>query len=338
MADRNVCPVCETPSITREPLHQRDGDRITCSRCSRYDISGIFELALPHKPKSERLLLSGIIRNGSERSGGRFAEPIEEENYQRILNSSGAPTTVDGQIEALLVAIADREAYFSRSTPTENGEVWAARAYTWSHTAVREMAQELAAKGILKKDAYAVDPMSFTLTIDGWREVARIRQTRGSGDQCFIASWFHDDFDVIVNSGIIPALKATGYRPMWVKGLVTEDKLDDVIIAEIRRSALLIADVTGERPNVYYEAGFARGLGISTIFCCHKSWTTTMPAVGAIVPHDGGKLDTIVEEWTERLHFDTDHYQHLFYDSPEDLKERLTNRVRALGKDLTSSR
>ena len=44
------------------------------------------------------------------------------------------------------------------------------------------------------------------------------------------------------------------------------DKIDDEIIGEIRRSRFLVADFThgdkGARGSVYYEAGFAYGLGL----------------------------------------------------------------------------
>jgi nucleoside 2-deoxyribosyltransferase len=39
------------------------------------------------------------------------------------------------------------------------------------------------------------------------------------------------------------------------------DRIDDRIIAEIRRCRFIVADFTGQRGGVYFEAGFALGLG-----------------------------------------------------------------------------
>jgi nucleoside 2-deoxyribosyltransferase len=82
------------------------------------------------------------------------------------------------------------------------------------------------------------------------------------------------------------------------------DKIDDRIISEIRRSGLVVADFTGQRGGVYFESGFAMGLGIPVIRTCRKD-----------------NVDT--------LHFDTRQYSHVLWESPEELKEKLTNRIRA---------
>lgn len=82
------------------------------------------------------------------------------------------------------------------------------------------------------------------------------------------------------------------------------EKIDDRIIAEIRQSSLIVADFTGQRGGVYFEAGFAKGLGIPVIWTCH-------------------------EDGVENLHFDTRQYNHIVWESPEDLKTKLINRISA---------
>ena len=90
------------------------------------------------------------------------------------------------------------------------------------------------------------------------------------------------------------------------------NKIDDEIIAEIRRARFVVADFThgggGARGGVYYEAGFAHGLGIDVIFTCRED-----------------KFDA--------LHFDTRQYNHISWSSPEELKNALKNRIFALYGD-----
>lgn len=87
------------------------------------------------------------------------------------------------------------------------------------------------------------------------------------------------------------------------------NKIDDEIIAEIRRSKFLIADFTegdtGARGGVYYEAGFAHGLNIPVIFTCRS--------------------DTF-----SKVHFDTRQYPHIIWDTPEQLSKRLVRRICAV--------
>ena len=86
------------------------------------------------------------------------------------------------------------------------------------------------------------------------------------------------------------------------------NKIDDEIIAEIRRSRFLVADFTqgqdGARGGVYFEAGFAFGLGIPVIYTCRK-------------------------DMIEKLAFDTRQYNHIFWECNEDLRRSLGNRIAA---------
>ena len=57
-------------------------------------------------------------------------------------------------------------------------------------------------------------------------------------------------------------MEDTGFRALRIDMKQFNEKICDHIIAEIRRSRFLIADVTGHRAGVYFEAGYAMGLGL----------------------------------------------------------------------------
>jgi nucleoside 2-deoxyribosyltransferase len=101
---------------------------------------------------------------------------------------------------------------------------------------------------------------------------------------------------------IHPALASAGYSPVRVDRVEHNDKIDDRIVAEIRQSALLVADFTGHRGGVYFEAGFALGLGIPVIF-------------------------TVRKDAIDKVHFDTRQYNHIVWETPSELRERLHDRV-----------
>lgn len=117
---------------------------------------------------------------------------------------------------------------------------------------------------------------------------------------------FHDSTESTWAEGIAPAIEGCYFRPVRIDKEDFLGKICDEIIAEIRQSRFLVADFTGQRGGVYYEAGFAHGLGIPVIFVVRKN------EVG-------------------KLHFDTRQFNHIVYETPEELKERLTQRIRALG-------
>lgn len=127
--------------------------------------------------------------------------------------------------------------------------------------------------------------------------------------RAFIAMWFDDSMNEAWDQGIGPAVRDAGYEPVRTDRKEHVNKIDDEIVAEIRRSRFVVADFThgdsGARGGVYYEAGFAQGLGIPVIFCCRKD-----------------KL--------EEVHFDTRQYNHIVWETPGELRGRLAKRIAAV--------
>ena len=81
-------------------------------------------------------------------------------------------------------------------------------------------------------------------------------------------------FNDVYEKAIEPGVRDAGYEALRIDRKEHNNKIDDEIIAEIRRSRFVIADFThgdqGVRGGVYYEAGFARGLGLEVISTCRQ--------------------------------------------------------------------
>jgi hypothetical protein len=150
--------------------------------------------------------------------------------------------------------------------------------------------------------------MNVCPTAGGWNEIDSLNKPQSDSAQVFVAMWFDEATNDAYTLGIAPALSATGYKPIRIDKKEHINKIDDEIIAEIRRSRFLVADFTCEpnhvRGGVYYEAGFAQGLGIPVI------WTCKVTSIGD-------------------LHFDTRQYAHIVWKTPEDLFTQLKNRIGA---------
>lgn len=145
---------------------------------------------------------------------------------------------------------------------------------------------------------------SFFLTAKCHEIVEALEHAVIDSKQAFIAMWFDASMDSYYDDGIAPAIKDAGYSPLKINMKEYNGDVCDEIIADINRSKFIVSDFTGERGGVYFEAGYAMGKGKEVIFTVH-------------------------EDKIKDLHFDTEHYNHITYKTPEELYKKLLNRIRA---------
>ena len=186
----------------------------------------------------------------------------------------------------------------------EKEQLWGAMAWTEStdSSEVFYFSTYLRGKGWIDEIG-----SGFSVLVEGFGQVADA-VTNVDSSQAFVAMWFGDEMNAAYEQGIEPAIREAGYRPMRIDRKPDLNKIDDEIIAEIRRSRFLVSDFThgkkGPRGGVYFEAGFAHGLNIPVIFTCRN-------------------------DMVDQLHFDTRQYAHIVWETPEELRSELLNRIRA---------
>jgi nucleoside 2-deoxyribosyltransferase len=148
----------------------------------------------------------------------------------------------------------------------------------------------------------------FELTPHGWEEVQR--RPRIESAQGFVAMWFggkekSEMMGKAYHEGFRAAIEdECHYQSLRIDGKEFNGDIVDEIMAEIRESRFVVADLTGHRGGVYFEGGFARGLGIPVIWTCH------------------------VDD-AENTHFDTNHEKQIRWNDADELKTLLSNRIRA---------
>ena len=139
------------------------------------------------------------------------------------------------------------------------------------------------------------------------------------GSQGFVARWFDCSMNQMHREGIEPAICDAGYRPRQINDKGFTGGVVDEILAEIRKSKFVVADLTscgkciacekcehiGARGGVYFEAGFALGLGKTVFLTCRK-------------------------DRAKAVHFDIDHLNRIEWETPEDLREKLKNSILAV--------
>ena len=161
--------------------------------------------------------------------------------------------------------------------------------------------------GYLEGEMYADGPQ-LRLSNTGLLRLEETQRQSPDSTQAFIAMWFDPKMNEAWEH-LEKAIIDSGYKAIRIDKKEHANKIDDEIIAEIRRSKFLVADFTCDprnpRGGVYYEAGFAQGLGLRVIWTAHK--------------------DSIND-----VHFDTRQYNHILWETPDELYNALKNRIGAV--------
>ncbi len=178
---------------------------------------------------------------------------------------------------------------------------------------LRFMLKHLVERGLIDDNIPHSSRYAYGLKVPGFERIEELKKDAPDSAQVFVAMWFNKELDSAYEKGFKQAIGNAGYQAFRIdRGPPFHDKLDDRIISEIRRSRFVVADFSkgkdGARGSVYYEAGFAHGLGREVIFTCR-------------------------EEDINDLHFDTRQYYHIDWKDENDLRKRLQERITALMDD-----
>lgn len=321
MGNDSRCPICHSShaNFQSESIQRKSVD---CAVCGKFHISTMMEHVLTGVSETDRLIASAYLRerelkhlppiiilagNPEDKPQGTYdLTPVAWDSILR----EGLPARISERLDRTLCNLS-RMVAAGKWIPYLGKANWVL-AYAEDENSWRYIVDQL------KDDKYVEEMFStqtpdkpldvLRLTPKGWNRVAEIERGTAALQyrQAFVAMWFDDSMGQAWNSGFKPGVEeGTGIKAARVDLKEHNDKICDVIIAEIRKSSFLIADFTGNRGGVYFEAGFAKGLGIPVIFSCQKG------------------------KWEKKLHFDTRQYNHIIWETPEDLKNKLQNRIRA---------
>jgi len=165
--------------------------------------------------------------------------------------------------------------------------------------------EQFAQEGYIKGKVTSL-PTEISLTAKGLNRAADLQRGLFGplNKQVFVAMSFHESLDDAWANGLKLGIEDCGYEALRVDRKQHNEKICDVIIAEIRKSKFLVADFTLHRNGVYFEAGMMMGLGRPVIFTCRK-------------------------KDLKKAHFDTRQYNHIEWETPAELRHKLKSRIQA---------
>jgi hypothetical protein len=279
--------------------HGGDWIRVDCNACGKYDITQTLYFSAFPPGDSERYRVSFHLLqrtlNGGQPPG------LTSELFPQFYAQIPPPPPTHEKVGILLLSLA-------RLNQNAGDRITFDSFRQYSLACARNMGEvEFFVQG-LKDAGYikSIDPSknSFMITHAGWAEAARLAAVSViTSKRCFVALRFNNEMLAVYAAAIAPAIEAAQFEPRIANRPAHNDQIDAHIIAEIKAAKFVVADVTHGAAGVYFEAGYAIGLTRPVIWMCRRDRK----------PQD--------------VHFDTQQYNHILWDSPEHLRTELTDRI-----------
>ncbi len=135
---------------------------------------------------------------------------------------------------------------------------------------------------------------------EGWKIIEK--EQNKISRQAFVAMSFSKELEK-VGDMIMKAITDSTFDAIRIDKEEYNSDITGQILWDIKHSHFVVADVTEQKNGVYFEGGYAIGNNIPVIWCCRK--------------------DEIQE-----VHFDTNHYNHILWETPEELYIKLKDRIK----------
>lgn len=297
MANASWCPLLGHPTRSVSRIAGFDAFSVDCPVCGRFTFTGSLGASLPSFPEELRRSVSWYTRERTERR-----DPVPElttNNLEEMAASVPALPVLE-KADRLLRAYSSRCAHPGSPIEFSDLEEFASLVRANSKEEVKYLTRYLQDAKLVEKRS----DLKLVISVSGWQHLQLAREQHSRSKRAFVAMWFDPSVEGAYDSGIRMALEDVSLEPIRIDRVHHNGKICDQILAAIRECGVVIADFSGHRQGVYFEAGFALGLGKPVIWCCRKS-----------------DLDD--------AHFDTRQYNHLVWSTPEELRGMLRERLRA---------
>lgn len=250
------CYVCGTSA---RMLQAGDRVRITCPRCGTILMTGTLAAMLANAPLTtkEAAVVSGWLAEN---------RPTLITEYDLPKLRALRPPSVQSRLDRLLLAIVrDTTALGEDFDLQQDGRIprYTATTYSQNEGELQYLIESLHKLNLVDAGAHwyfpAVTPHGYAYVED--RLGKNLESPIG-----FCAMWFNNEVLPLWTEAISPAINDAGFDPRRIDTVEHDDRIDEAILALIRRSRFLVADLTAQRHGVYFEAGFAAGLGLPVIW------------------------------------------------------------------------
>ena len=343
------CLFCENNVVYDDDMRNRPYQtRYLCDRCGHvyltYEASDDFEGT--NFLKREKKIMSIVIRNEFEkRSHRKPNKPLTLEDLKQIVKQYRRLDPL-AKMDNALVNMYKTSSFVSKEISIDcNND------YPYYHCF--EASELVSITRLLRDDDLILckeiesvsinDTKTHCISIisNGYRRLREIMKPGKESRQCFVAMWFKPEMNEVFEKAIKPAIEfieegesSPRYEAVKIDNIEHINDINDEIISQIRRSRFMVCDLTGYRGGVYFEAGFAYGLGLDVIYTCRKDWVKEeilRDKEGNEIPILYDNNDNEIQIKKEGVHFDLAHRNRIDWssDNLEGFQASLENRIKA---------
>lgn len=156
----------------------------------------------------------------------------------------------------------------------------------------------------LEKEDYLSDMGNglYQLTYKALERIYELQKNQSNNKNVFVAMQFGEETKKLrekIKEGL------AGFNVRIMDEIEHNNQIVPEMLYEIRNSRFVVAELSHHNNGAYYEAGYALGLGKIVIHICQK------------------------EERSNNLHFDVAQVNTIFYDSIDEIPEKLRRRIKA---------
>jgi len=295
--DSPRCPICSLPAdvyITKAQPGRFEG---FCERCG--DVS-ITRAAIEEAQKQNKQhLISAWLRR---RPASGPPDTLEKETVERILKDIPEYSPLE-KLDLTLVQI-ERKTEFPGQQSDFDYQRDYPLIYAKTHNEAIFYVRQLGELGYVKEGS-GKHSEKARMTAKGYQRLSEIHRASRESELVFVAMWFDASMNEAYDEAIEPAVREAGYKAVRIDREQHANRIDDEIIGRIKASRFMVADFTGQRPGVYFEAGMMLGLRRTVIWMCKK-------------------------RELNQVHFDTRQYNFIDYEDASEAKKRLYDRIIAI--------
>jgi nucleoside 2-deoxyribosyltransferase len=304
-----LCPLCKQHPIASTPTTKPPGLEVNCEWCGIYWIE--MSLIDPCKQKyaAKTWKVAAYVREKTSMGldVALFARqdqiPTDAPNgavgFEQAIESF--PKSVAERFDRILLNLERATSHLGAPVKIEQGSQALMMAQNFEE--ISFVLSSMTELGYLA-GYNSITPFNARITAKGLERVADLQRGHFAplSKQAFVAMSFDKKMSEAWQQGLKLGIEDCGYTAIRMDAIEHNGDICEVMLAEIRKSKFIVADFTDHKHGVYFEAGFMMGLGRAVIFTCR-------------------------EDEFEKAHFDTNHYNHITWQTTGELREKLKRRI-----------